>query len=279
MFVCVMPFVLLISYIRTLNRLAISSALANMLQLAGIAIILVNLVKAMPSDAHIQKFTSLAETALGFGSAMFAFEGISVVLPTYTRMESPQEMGGSLGLINCSYLILLVLYCALGTLGYLVFGEQVRDSITLNLPPDAFNHAVRAAFTISIFLTYPLQFYVPNEIIWNFLRVRFLSATTSSQTKDSKLEYVNRTVLVVFTFALAMSVPRLNLLMDLVGSIAGTLLCVTLPAIIHLVTFWDDVTGCSKMLMVFIDSILIIFSIIASSSGMLFSMIAIYESL
>lgn len=39
---------------------------------------------------------------------------------------------------------------------------------------------------------------------------------------------------------LAMCIPMLNLLMDLVGSISGTMLSIILPPLIHLAAFWED---------------------------------------
>lgn len=277
-FLCLVPFVLLISYIRTLRRLSIASACANVLQSVGISIILMNLIKAMPSHANTENFTSLPKAALGFGSAMFAFEGISVVLPIYTRMKKPEQMGGVFGLINVSYVILLILYSAVGIMGYLVFGDKVEGSITLNLPNDDFSHVIQAAFTVSIFLTYPLQFYVPNEIIWNYVKSRIFSASKEGENVNSKLEYAFRSLLVMITFILAITIPQLNLLMGLVGSISGTALSITLPAIIHLATFWDDVSGSSKAVMIIMDSILIIVSIIAGFSGSVSSLVEIYES-
>lgn len=308
LFICILPFILIVSYVRTLKRLSLASACANLLQAMGILITIYLLIKNMPTEPRVQAVeTDLREVALGFGSAMFAFEGISVVLPVYLRMRRPEQMGGCCGLINLSYSVLLVLYAAIGVLGYLCYGDLVGDAITLNLPQGTLSNIVRGFFATSIFLTYPLQFYVPNEIIWGWFKDRIFpdpelpvtstttvaatSATTSTtmspverSLKESKsarrsnelnFEYLFRTLLVLFTFALAITVPYLNLLMDLVGSISGTALSITLPAIIHLATFWDDVSGRSKTLMVTIDCALIFVSVIASASGTYASLRAI----
>lgn len=278
-FLSLVPFVLLISYIRTLKRLSIASACANILQVGGIIITVGYLIRRLPSDAETEYFSSIRDVALGFGSAMFAFEGISVVLPIYTRMKRPEQMGGFWGLINVSYVLLLFLYCTLGILGYISYGEKVEDSITLNLPKkDVISQVIRIAFTLSIFLTYPLQFYVPSEIIWNAIKLRMFGKIEGQQSGEVKFEYLFRTCLVLFTFILAVTVPKLNLLMDLVGSISGTALSITLPAIIHMVTFWDDTTGRSKFFMILIDSTLILISIIASITGSYFSLEQILKS-
>lgn len=280
LFVALIPFVVGVSFIRTLRRLSLLSAIANCIQVFGISLIIFNLMQDMPKESPVQLTAPLAEAALGFGSAMFAFEGISVVLPVYTRMKRPQMMGGPLGIINVSYVILLLLYCSVGLLGYLRYGNDVKGSITLNLHPSVLNNTIRGAFATSIFLSYPLQFYVANEIIWSWARDTFFAdLITSNPKKLYKLEYLCRALLVLFTFILAISVPMLNLLMDLVGSISGCALCITLPAIIHLAAFWEDVSGTSRVFMILIDVSLIIFSLMAGSSGSFFSLMAIFGSL
>lgn len=254
------------------------SACANCLQVFGISLIVFGLVKDMPANPQVEMTAPMNEVALGFGSAMFAFEGISVVLPIYTRMKRPEQMGSTWGIVNVSYVLLLFLYCAVGILGYLRFGLNVKDSITLNLPPSALNQTIRGAFAASIFLTYPLQFYVPHEIIWTWVKNRIYADAKTNPKKVHKLDYAFRALLVIITFGLAISVPMLNLLMDLVGSISGTALSITLPAIIHLATFWDDVSGNPRIFMIVVDFTLIFISLIASSSGTFYSLAAILRS-
>lgn len=327
---------MLLSYIRTLKRLAIASACANFLQAVGISLILEYLIRDLNKVnlSERENFMPLEEVALGFGSAMFAFEGISVVLPVYTRMKNSNSMSGTWGVVNISYAILLILYFCMGLFGYLKFGHRARDSITLNLPPEPIYDAVRAMFAISVFLTYPLQFYVPNEIIWEWAKRNLLKADdpevsviralevvipsinmnpekapggngaddkkpisgapmvpiapvkmadggTSFQDEEARLnryEYLCRTLLVTLTFLLAISVPKLNLLMDLIGSISGTALSLIIPATIHIAAFWDNTKGASKVAMILVDSLIIIFGLVAGASGSAFSLASIIKS-
>ena len=233
----------------------------------------------MPERIEIDNFKPVSEVALGFGSAMFAFEGISVVLPIYTRMKKSEQMGGCFGIINLSYTILLILYFTVGFFGYLGFGNGVKDSISESLPQTHWLYdCVRAVFALSIFLTYPLQFYVPNEIIWNWIRAKLFITDKTPPKKNLKYEYLCRTILVLITFLLAIIIPKLNLLMDLVGSISGTALSIILPPIIHIAAFWDDTSGVSKAFMIIVDGILILVGLFASFSGSYFSIIEIIHS-
>lgn len=276
LFIAVLPIALLLSYIRTLKRLSIASACANVLQVVGISIVMEYLIREMPKELKVDNFKPISEVALGFGSAMFAFEGISVVLPIYTRMKRPHQMGGWSGIINLSYVILLILYFTVGFFGYLRFGDEAKGSITLNLPKEPLYDAVRAIFTVSLFLTYPLQFYVPNEIIWNWVKSRLVISDKAPQ--HLFYDYACRTILVLITFILAVTVPKLNLLMDLVGSISGTALSIIIPPIIHIATFWSDTSGASRAFMIVADTLIIIVGVIASISGSYFSLVGIIQS-
>lgn len=331
-FLLILPVALLLSYIRTLKRLSIASACANLLQAVGISFILEYLARDLSSVDMSERdnFRPFSEAALGFGSAMFAFEGISVVLPVYARMKNPSLMSGTCGVVNISFVLLLFLYFLVGLFGYLKYGHSVRDSITLSLPPKPAYDMVRAMFAVSVFLTYPLQFYVPQEIIWNWISRNYMpqvpsplhtikstiqthkkapqeaikmNVHSSSNVTDcvpppppspsvapdhdnairyAKLvnfcEYVCRTSLVLFTFALAICIPKLNLLMDFIGSVTGTMLSIIMPAAIHIAVFWDDTNSTTKSLMMAIDLVIMAFGFAAGSSGAFFSMVSIVNS-
>lgn len=271
---------LLLSYIRTLRRLAIASACANLLQVVGISIIVEYLIRDMPKEPQIENFRPISEVALGFGSAMFAFEGISVVLPIYTRMKRQEQMGGLFGIINLSYAILLALYFLVGLFGYLRFGSSAAGSITLNLPFTPLYDVVRAIFVVALSLTYPLQFYVPYEIIWNAISDRLMLNDAKSLNSRQRLiyDYLCRTVLVAVTFIIAMEVPKLNLMMEFFGSISGTALSITLPPLIHLAAFWEDTSGLSRWLMAALDGLIVAFGLVASANGSYFSFMEILKS-
>lgn len=176
LFLAILPVMLSLSYIRTLTRLAIASTLANVLEASGIVLILQYLLRGLHEIDLSEriKLKPLSSVALGFGSAMFAFEGIGVVLPVYARLKNPLRMSNYGGVINVAYTILLTLYFVVGMAGFLRFGDHSEDSITLNLPSEPLYEAVRVMFTMAVVLTYPLQFYVANEIVWNWLRRKML---------------------------------------------------------------------------------------------------------
>lgn len=57
-----------------------------------------------------------------------------VVMPLENSMETPQHFTGLCGVLNKGMSGVTMVYIMLGFLGYVKFGDDVADSITLNLP-------------------------------------------------------------------------------------------------------------------------------------------------
>ena len=81
-------------------------------------------------------------------------------------------MLGWCGVLNFSMVTIAALYIGMGFFGYLKYGADIADSVTLNLPTRAAPaQAALCMFSVAIFFSYALQFYVVMDIIGpNILR-------------------------------------------------------------------------------------------------------------
>lgn len=73
---------------------------------------------------------------LFFSTVIFAMEGIGAVMPVENEMAKPQHFLGCPGVLNTAMFTVIALYASLGFLGYVRFGDEVKGSVTLNLPAD-----------------------------------------------------------------------------------------------------------------------------------------------
>lgn len=99
----------------------------------GLAITFVYILKDLPNTSIVPKFSSWELFSIYFGSAIFAFEGIGVLLPLENNMKIPQDFSGLTGVLNTGMVIVTCLYATIGFFGYLKYNECVNDSITTNL--------------------------------------------------------------------------------------------------------------------------------------------------
>lgn len=74
---------------------------------------------------------------LYFGTALFAFEGIALVLPLQNSMKNPKEFSKPLGVLNVGMSIVTAIYIIVGCVGYWQYGDHTEGSLTLNVPVDS----------------------------------------------------------------------------------------------------------------------------------------------
>lgn len=220
------------TFVRDLKKLAPFSTFANILNFVGLIIVFQYLFQNLPDSRERPSTKPFSTLPLYFGTAMYAFEGIGLVMPIENKMKTPQDFGGMTGVMNLGMVIVTCLYTATGFYGYLKFGESALGSVTLNLPQKNWLYiSVNMIFALSIFITYGIQFYVPINITWPFFAKRM-----SSRRLQKYSEYIYRTVVVLLSFGVAALVPHLDLLISLIGAFAACALALMLPPLIEILT-------------------------------------------
>ncbi|XP_053284583.1 proton-coupled amino acid transporter 1 isoform X1 [Pleuronectes platessa] len=233
---CFLPAIILLVFTPNLRYLAPLSLVANLVMSASLVLIYWYSITNITDPTDLPRVGRAKDYPLFFGTAIFAFEGIGVVLPLENKMHRPQSFPL---VLYVGMSIVTFLYISLGTIGYLCFGEHVVGSITLNLPNCWTYQAVKLLYCFGIFITFALQFYVPAEILIPPVLARV------SQRWEMAVDLLLRTVLVIFTCALAVLIPELDLVISLVGSVSSSFLALIFPPLLQLVTFYPE--GLSPM--------------------------------
>ncbi|XP_061165461.1 neutral amino acid uniporter 4-like isoform X1 [Saccostrea echinata] len=219
--------------IRNLVHLAPFAMFANVLNTAGLVIIFQYIFRNLPDQSTRPADKSYEKLPLYFGTALFTYEGIGLVLPIENKMRTPKAFLGWNGILNLGMITICSLYTAMGWYGYLKFGDDAKGSVTLNLPTDEFLYQmVLLMFSLSLFISFALQLYVPIRIIWPKIEPHLVS-----KKKKRGGEYVLRISLVVLTAVVAIVVPELDLLISLVGALASSSLALVFPPLIEILTF------------------------------------------
>lgn len=116
--------------------LAPFSTLANVVTIISFAIICYFLFREPIIFESRRTNGPISEFPFFFGTVLFSLEAIGVIMPLENEMRKPKEFVGPTGVLNRAFLVILFLYIGMGLFGYLKYGNDIRDSITLNLEVD-----------------------------------------------------------------------------------------------------------------------------------------------
>ncbi|KAF1335939.1 Amino acid/auxin permease, partial [Globisporangium splendens] len=126
----IFPILLLLSWVRTLKRITPFSGLANVAVVSGIAIVFYYSLDyyANPTKPRLEPIhVDWTEFPQFYGTAVYSFEGIGLILPIQNEMKDPHLFPRVLAL--CMLLILL-LFLVIGELPTIAFGRITNGSMT-----------------------------------------------------------------------------------------------------------------------------------------------------
>ncbi|KAI9557363.1 hypothetical protein GHT06_017191 [Daphnia sinensis] len=261
-FMCLVTIPLIfLNWLRDLKLLAPVSLLANILQSISIVIVFYYIARdGLPPTDSIPAFNNWIGVSLFFGTVVFSFEGIGLILPIQKDMRHPRDFEGWNGILNVAMVLVTCLALAMGFYGCLKYGAEIQGSITLNLPQnEILARLVKVFMVLAIFGSYAMQFYVPIQILWPVLEKKI--ETFNKHPLASELMF--RTLLVLLTLCLAAAIPKIDLYISLVGAMTGSLLALIFPPILEIVTCWP---GVSKMAIVK-NFLIVIFGLTGFISG------------
>lgn len=232
------PLIVALAMVKNLKYLTPVSLVASIMTAWGLAITFYYILQDLPHSKEVNPIATWHQLPLYFGTAIYAFEGIGVVLPLENNMKTPEDFGGWNGVLNTGMVIVAALYTAVGFFGYLKYGDSVQGSITLNLPNTLLAQSVRFVMAAAIFLSYGLQFYVPMNIVWPYVKFKL-----SSENALKHGEAMTRIALISITFLAAAMIPNLSGIISLVGAFSSSALALIFPPLIEIMTFWPDQLG------------------------------------
>jgi proton-coupled amino acid transporter len=181
--------------------------------------------------------------------ALYSFEGVSVIMIIENRMQNPQHFIAWNGVLNSSCLVVLAIFAVVGFYGYLSFGDDVKDTVILNLPTDPFYQTLKIMFVFCVWISYPIQFFVPLERVEKFITRK------CPADKHDQYSYMARFILVLVTLAFAEFIPHLALFIALIGAVCCSILALLFPPIIDLLVQYNKGNLTTRVIV--IDSLLL----------------------
>jgi len=227
-----LPFLFLLTLVKDISQFAVFSLFAQLSNIFAFTVVYwfdfqhLHLAQVHPREFSLEGFPFY------FSVAIYCFEGAGMILSLEESLASEIRDQFKSYFIK-TILAITTLYITFGVAGYLSYGPETNEIITLNLPTDGgFNFAilVKICLCFSLFFTYPIMLFPVTSILEKKLEV----------VQGSKAAKLMRLVIVLLTGLIVLKVPNFGQLMALVGASCCTLLAYIMPALCHLVLFRRD---------------------------------------
>jgi len=238
--VLLLPPLFLLTLIKDLSRFAIFSLFAQISNLLAFTIVYwfdfqhLHLAQVHPEEFSVEGFPYY------FSVAIYCFEGAGMILSLEESVTGEDSRARFKTFFTKTIVGITTLYITFGAAGYLSYGKETRDIITLNLPNETgFNFAllVKCCLCFSLFFTYPIMLFPVFSTLGKKLELK-------STVHNCGL----RLFIVLLTGLIVTKVPNFGELMALVGASTCTLLAFIMPAAAHLALFKDELTQSAKTL-------------------------------
>lgn len=224
-----------LSLIRDITKLSLLAVFANVFILTGLVTIVYFMLYQWLGVNHgyfgknIEYFFNESEFSLFIGTAIFAFEGIGLIIPIQESMIYPNNFPRVLGQVILTIAVIMIM---VGSLGYLTFGDKIKTVVLLNLPQDSPMVIItQLLYSLAILLSTPLQLFPAIRL----LESKMIFGSGKSSPSVKWLKNLFRTLFVVFIAYIAyIGGQNLDKFVSFVGCFACIPLVYMYPPILHL---------------------------------------------
>eukprot|EP00468_Gymnochlora_sp_CCMP2014_P000029 CAMPEP_0167741940 /NCGR_PEP_ID=MMETSP0110_2-20121227/1139_1 /TAXON_ID=629695 /ORGANISM="Gymnochlora sp., Strain CCMP2014" /LENGTH=505 /DNA_ID=CAMNT_0007626055 /DNA_START=887 /DNA_END=2404 /DNA_ORIENTATION=+ len=209
-------------YIKSVKNLVFPAIFADIIIVFGILTVIVyDFLEIDTVHENVEAFR-FGGLPLFFGIAVFAFEGIGMVLPVAQSMENQKEFPS---VLRHSFIHLLVALIIIGALSYSAYGGHTKNPILLSLPRTPFVTSIMLLYCFALYCTVPIQMFPATNILekYSYFNTIFRGNI-----------YVHRFVVVLVVGLIASVIPNFGLFLNVIGAVTGTMIAFILPTYLYM---------------------------------------------
>ena len=283
-----LPIIMLLSYLKTFKALAFTSILGNVAVLIGCMVILVYGYRNITSfnDTIFYEVININTVPEYFGNVSFLFAIHVVILPILQQLrtspnidivpntdnnnsieniENDNNLIQRMKVVKLAYLFITTFNAAFGFIGYILFSNQTCEEDgrigpcgnILNNLVGVIVSPIKILLCIDIMFTIPLVLAAARELIENNILENDKKVFDIANKHSSTIRIVIRSILVLFTFIVAVSYPQFARSVNLVGGLICSFIAYIIPPILH-----NRVHSNSSYITININRVIILFGII-----------------
>lgn len=143
-------------WIRRVKALAIPSLISDVFIVAGLGMVMYYSIKTI-SEEGISNiiYYSVSGFPLFFGTSVYVYEGMAIILPIEESMKNKKHF---LPVLGISIALVAVSFVVFACLVYMAFGQRTMTIALLNLPASEIPvQIVEALYIVVVILTFPLM--------------------------------------------------------------------------------------------------------------------------
>jgi proton-coupled amino acid transporter len=226
--------IMFIGQIRELKHLAPLSAIGNLLILSALFITFYYIFKEplvfddKPFIASIESWPSAITTMI------FTVSNIRITISVENKMAEPHRYLGFTGVLNVACCFLAFFYTLLGFFSYVRFGQDIKGSVTLNLPMEETAAVIAKIFIgVSVLFSIGLITYICMEVVWKEIKKKV------PKEKRNFVQVILRALIGSSMVFSAFVIPDLKIVISLVGTLMNGTLIILVPAVSELIFLYQ----------------------------------------
>ncbi|KAI3941077.1 hypothetical protein MKW92_045353 [Papaver armeniacum] len=240
--ISLIPMEIMLSWIQCLSTLSPFSVFADICNVIAMGIVFKQDLQLFDGLSERKAITSdgiISRLVFSCGIAVFCFEGIGMTLALERSMKHKKKFKWVLGY---AFLGITFVYVCFGLFGYLAYGDETLDIVTLNLPNDWSSTAVKIGLCLGLAFTFPIMVHPIHEIVeaklkesmW-FQKICYSDKKEVFEKRERYGLYLCRSLQVIGQALIALCVPGFGVFVSLVGSTVCASLSFVLPSAFHLI--------------------------------------------
>ncbi|KAI8320342.1 hypothetical protein GQ54DRAFT_298724 [Martensiomyces pterosporus] len=220
-----------LAWVRKIKQFAPFALAANIFIMLGLGYVLLYDVERILTNgvAQIVNYNPLRFPLL-VGTAVFAYEGVTLVIPVIDSMTHQDKFST---VLTIALSVCIVIFVGIGSLSYMAFGDSVETVILLNLPSGKPSTVlVQLFYSLAIMLSVPLQLFPAVRILESGIFLASTSGKGDPRVKWQKNLF--RALMVLFIAMIAIfGADQLDNFIAIIGAFSCTPLSFIIPAGLH----------------------------------------------